>query len=284
LPRTISTATAASDPTLPVGTLVPSSIKADGQLLSWKTAFLYKPAESGSVYVRYSNSLTPPGEANFTLSTAANSINYPAFDPQETDNLEAGTKWEFFDRALALTAAYYSTVNKDELALLDTNTKTYEQLGERKVEGFEFSAIGMISPDWQVTAGVTTTDTEITEGTTGNNTSGSTARWSPSLAATLWSTYTVTPAFTIGGGARYTSEQDRVVVPGTDLSTQNMPSIPEYVVVDAMARYDLTENVSVQANVYNLFDEDYIATLNNGGARLIPGQPLTGYISLNVRF
>ena len=280
----IALSTAASHPTLPVGTLVPSSIKADGQLVSWKTALLYKPAENGSLYVSYSNALTPPGGANFTLSTTASNINNPAFDPQETDNFEAGTKWEFFDRALALSAAYYSTVNKDELALLDTSTNTYEQLGERTVEGFEFSAVGMISPDWQVTAGLTTTDTEITEGTTGNNTAGSSARWSPDLAATVWTTYDLTPAFTIGGGARYMGEQDRVVVPGTDLSTQNMPSIPEYYVVDAMARYDLTQNVSVQANVYNLFDEDYIATLNNGGSRLIPGQPLTGYISLNVRF
>ena len=135
-----------------------------------------------------------------------------------------------------------------------------------------------------MSAGVTTTDTEVKEGTTGNNTAGSSARWSPDLSATAWTSYDVTDAFTLGGGVRYLGEQKRVVVPGTDLSTQNVPIIEAETVVDLMARYDLTKAVSVQLNVYNLLDEDYIATLNNSGARLTPGQPLTGYLSLNVRF
>lgn len=276
--------TATSHPALPVGTLVPQSFNTDGNLVSWKTALLYKPVEAGSVYIAYGTALTPPGGSNFLLSATESNINNPAFDPQETQNFEAGTKWELFDRKLALNAAYYSTTNKDELAVLDTSTNTYEQLGERKVEGIELSAVGMITDKWQLSAGVTTTDTEITEGTTGNNTTGSAARWSPELSATLWTTYEVTPALTFGGGARYVGEQKRVVVPGTDLSTQNIPVLPEAFVVDAMARYELTDKVAVQLNVYNLLDEDYIATLNNGGQRLSPGQPLTGFLSLNVRF
>ena len=276
--------TATSHPALPVGTLVPNSLSAEGNLVSWKLAALYKPARNGSIYVSFATASTPPGGANFQLSATESNINNPAFDPQETDNFEVGTKWDVFDNRLALAAAYYETTNKDELAILDPGTLTYEQLGERTVSGIEVSAIGQITPDWQVSAGLTTTDTEITEGTTGNNTQGSSARWSPELAATFWTSYTITPSFTVGGGARYTGEQKRVVVPGADLSTQNVPVIPENWVVDAMARYDLTERVSLQLNVYNLLDETYIATLNNSGARLTPGRPLSGYLSLNVRF
>jgi catecholate siderophore receptor len=276
--------TATSHPALPVGTLVPVNVSADDTLLSWKFAALYKPAENGSVYISYGTALTPPGGSNFSLSAAESNINNPAFDPQETDNFEIGTKWELFDNRLAVSGAYYETTNKDELAILDPGTNTYEQLGERTVTGFELSAVGQVKEDWQVSAGVTTTDTEITEGTTGNNTAGSSARWSPDLSATAWTSYDVTDAFTLGGGVRYLGEQKRVVVPGTDLSTQNVPIIEAATVVDLMARYDLTKAVSVQLNVYNLFDEAYIATLNNSGARLTPGQPLTGYLSLNVRF
>ncbi len=280
----ISLSTATSNPSLPVGTPVPTSITADGNLVSWKVAGLYKPRENGSVYISYGNALTPPGGANFSLSSSDSNINNPAFDPQETENLEVGTKWDLFGEHLALAAAYYSTTNKDELAVLDPGSNTYEQLGERKVEGVELSAVGKITPDWQISAGLTTIDTEVTEGTTGNNTEGAAARWSPDLAATIWTTYNLTPAFTFGGGARYLGEQKRVVNPGTDLSTQNVPVIPEAWVVDAMARYEFTQRLALQLNVYNLFDEDYISTLNNSGARLTPGQPLSAYLSLNVRF
>ncbi|MBA4226499.1 MAG: TonB-dependent siderophore receptor [Hyphomonas sp.] len=280
----VSVSTATSHPTLPVGTLVPTSISADGSLVSWKLGALYKPRENGSVYISYGNSLTPPGGANFSLSSSESSINNPAFDPQETENLEIGTKWELFGEHLAVAAAYYSTTNKDELAVLDPGSNTYEQLGERKVEGIELSAVGKLTQNWQISAGLTTMDTEVTEGTTGNNSQGAAARWSPDISATIWTTYALTPAFTFGGGARYMGEQKRVVVPGTDLSTQNVPVIPEAWVVDAMARYEFSERLALQLNVYNLFDEDYIATLNNSGARLTPGQPLSAYLALNVRF
>lgn len=280
----VALSTLATHPTLPVGTLVPSSLSADGSLVSYKLAALYKPAENGSVYIAYGTALTPPGGANFQLSTTVSNINNPAFDPQETTNFEVGTKWDLFAGRLALAASYYSTASKDELAVLDPGTNTYEQLGERKVEGIELSAVGQITDGWQVSAGITTTETEITEGTTGNNTAGSSARWSPDLAGTIWTSYDITDAFTIGGGARYTGEQDRVVVPGTILLTQNNPVIPESYVFDAMARYTLTERVSLQLNVYNLADEDYVATLNNGGSRVTTGRPLSGYLSLNVRF
>ncbi|WP_035592208.1 MULTISPECIES: catecholate siderophore receptor Fiu [Hyphomonas] len=273
-----------SHPDLPPGTALAYDLSDDGNLVSWKLAGLYKPRENGSVYISYGNSLTPPGGANFSLSSGESSINNPAFDPQETQNLEVGTKWDLFGEHLALAAAYYSTTNKDELSVLDPDTNTYEQLGERKVEGVELSAVGKITPDWQVSASLTTIDTEVTEGTTGNNSEGASSRWSPDLAATVWTTYNLTPAFTFGGGARYMGEQKRVVNPGTDISTQNVPVIPEAWVVDAMARYQFTERLALQLNVYNLFDEDYISTLNNSGARLTPGQPTSAYLSLNVRF
>jgi catecholate siderophore receptor len=127
-------------------------------------------------------------------------------------------------------------------------------------------------------------DTEVVEGTTGNNAAGSSARWSPDLTATFWSTYNLGDRFTFGGGARYIGEQDRVVVPGTDLTTQNVPVIPDAWVADALARFNLTNNVSFQLNVYNVFDEDYISTLNNSGARLTLGAPRSAYLTLAARF
>ena len=57
-------------PTLPVGTLVPTSLEADDTLFSYKIGVLYKPVPNGSIYLSTATSQQPPGGANFTLSSA----------------------------------------------------------------------------------------------------------------------------------------------------------------------------------------------------------------------
>ena len=55
-------------------------------------------------------------------------------------------------------------------------------------------------------------------------------------------------------------------------------------VADAMVDYKVSKNVSLRLNVYNLFDEDYISTLNNSGARATLGAPRSAMLSANVQF
>ncbi len=261
-------------------------IKDSGTIASWNLGAVYKPRENGSIYVALINAMTPPGSSNFQLSSTASSLANAAFDPVETENLEIGTKWDFFDKHLALTAAYYSTKAKNELSLEDpTNLGSFIQLGEREVNGFEFGLVGQVNPKWMVSAGVQTMHTEITQGTTGNNSAGAATRWSPDLTATFWTTYKLTPKFTIGGGASYTAEQKLVVNPGTVIGTQNgLPQIPANTVFNGMASYDINPRLALQLNVYNLTNEDYISSLNNGGSRVVLGKPQSATLSLRVRF
>ncbi len=267
-----------------VGQLAPDALSNSDNLLSWKLGLLYKPAENGSVYIAYANSQTPPGSANFTLSSSTTSASNPNLDPQETRNLEIGTKWDVLANRLALTAAVYRTENLNELSNYDSVTNSYTQYGERDVEGIELGAVGNITEAWQISAGIATMDTEIKEGSTGNNAAGAATRWSPDLTATLWTTYDLTPELKVGGGARYVSEQKRVVDPTANVATSPMPSIPAYWVVDAMASYQLMKNMTVRGNVYNLLDEEYISTLNNGGGRMTLGAPLYASLSLDFQF
>lgn len=86
------------------------------------------------------------------------------------------------------------------------------------------------------------------------------------------------------GGARYVSDQKRVVSAGTDLSTTNMPKIPSYWVADMMAAYKVSKQLNLRLNVYNLFDREYISTLNNGGGRMVLGTPRSAMFSANFQF
>lgn len=282
--RTVSLSTAAANPTLPVGTLIPSKVTKSDDLLSWKLGSVYKVAKNGRLYGVYATSLTPPGSSNFSLSSAANNINGPLADPQKTTNLELGTKWDLLDKSLSLTAAFYRTDSKNEIVQVDSVTNAFAQFGKRRVEGFEIGVVGQINPDWQVTAGAATMKTKVLQGSTGNNAAGAATRWSPDLTATLWSSYKVTPNFTIGGGLRYTSEQKRVIDPSANLAVQNMPNIASNWVADAVASYQVNRNLSLQFNVANLTDKAYVNTLNNSGARYTVGAPRTFNLSANVLF
>lgn len=282
--RTISLSTSAANPGLPVGTLLPAKMTKGDDLLSWKLGSVLKIAKNGRLYGVLATSLTPPGSANFSLSSAANNINGPMAEPQKASNLELGTKWDLLGKSLALTAAFYRTENANEIVQVDSVTNTFAQFGKRRVEGIEIGLVGQINPDWQVTAGAATMKTKILNGSTGNNSTGAVARWSPDLTATLWSSYKVTPSWTVGGGVRYTSEQKRVVDPSLVLAVQNMPSIASNWVADAVVNYQFSPKLSVQLNVSNLTDKEYVNTLNNSGARYTQGAPRSFNLSANVLF
>ncbi|EGF91641.1 catecholate siderophore receptor fiu [Asticcacaulis biprosthecium C19] len=278
--------TTATDTGYTVGTLIPVNLSKDGTAVSWNAGVVYKPRANGSLYAAIGNSVTPPGSANFALSDTATNIGSPNLDPQETANIEVGTKWDLLDNRLSLTAAWYATSHQNEIVEdIDPGAGiTVRQFGKRKVEGLEFGAVGQVTPKWQVIAGLATMDTSVEEGqATGNNATGAAARWSPDLTGSLWTSYDVTEKFTVGIGGNYTSEQLRVVAPGAAASS-GLSEIPAYWVLNAMAAYDLSERVAVQLNIYNLLDEDYIASLNNGGGRIFPGAPLNGMLTLAVRF
>lgn len=267
--------------------LVPYSLNASDDLTSWNTGLVFKPLPNGSIYLSYANSQTPPGSGNFSLSSSANSADNANLDPQETDHVELGTKWDLLDERLNLTLAAYRTENDNQVSY-DSVTQTYFQEGKTRVKGVELGLVGQITNFWQVSAGIARMDTEQLDqasnnATTGVTTESSGVRWSPDLTATLWTSYTL-DALTLGGGARYVSEQDRNITSGVADSTQNMPEIPSYWVADAMAAYRLNKNVNLRLNVYNLFDEEYIESLNNSGARMRLGAPRSAMFTTELSF
>ncbi|MGZ3298684.1 MAG: TonB-dependent receptor domain-containing protein, partial [Asticcacaulis sp.] len=281
--KVVSTAT--SYPSLPVGSIVPVDLKTHGTIASWNLGAVYKPRENASLYVAWGNAATPPGSANLTLSATAGNIANTAFKPAQATTFEAGAKWNLPAGRLGLTAAGYVTEAKDELAQLDSVTNSYAQLGKRRIDGIELSASGQITPGWQLSAGLQTLHTRVIQGTSGNNAAGAATRWSPDLTATLWTTKRVTSRLSVGGGANYVSDQKLVVNPAVNPATfAGIPKIPAYWVASAMAALDLTPRLTLQMNVQNLFNHRYIASLNNGGSRLIPGAPQSGVLSLIAKF
>jgi catecholate siderophore receptor len=265
---------------LPAGSVIPGvDAKKSDNLKNYKLGVLYKPTANGSVYANFAVSQEPPGGNTLALSSATNSADNPAFDAQKARTTEVGTKWDLFGEKLLLTAALYRTTVTNEL-VQDPTDLQYYQIGKKRVQGVELSAVGKITEDWAVSAGFTTTDAKVQKGTSVTSDGSDDLAYTPKKAFTAWTTYHLPFNLTIGGGARYNGELKR----GSDSQVGTPKSTGSYWVFDAMASYPVNRHFDLQLNIYNLFDKDYVAAINKSGFRYTPGTPRSAMLTANVRF
>ncbi len=263
------------------GSLVNAAdLSTSGNALSWKLGTVYKPTPDSSLYVNYATAQLPPGSANFQLSSSANVANNPNYAPQKTKTVEVGAKWDALDGALGLAAAVYRTEVLNGI-VQDPVSLQYAQTGKQRVQGIELSAVGNITPNWQMNAGWTLMDSQVTSGSAvGNDPDNLQLNYTPRTAFTACTSYRVTPKLTLGGGPRYTGKLQR----GKDGAIGTPQYADSYWVVDAMASYQITKEFSLQLNVYNLFNQEYVAAINKSGYRYTPGLPRTVRLTAAMKF
>lgn len=270
--------TARSHPDLPVGTLVATALDAGDTLVNGKVSALYKPTPESSVYALVATSKQPPG-TNLVLSPSANSASNPHFVPQDSTTTEVGAKWDLLKKKLSLTAALYRTTVKNEVEQ-DPVDLQYYQTGRKQVQGIELGVTGEVAHNWLASAGYTRMDTEVESGKVVTASGINNLSYTPKQAFTAWTSYTLPMGLKLGGGARFVDKLLR----GTDGAIGTPAFADSYWVFDAMASYNVSKNVELQLNVYNLGDEQYIAAINKSGYRYTPGAPRSASLTANIRF
>jgi len=273
--------TASSPAAPPKGTLTPTHVELSDHLVSGKVSALYKPTPDSSVYALWANSKQPPG-SNLALSTSANSASNPVFDPQVSTTTELGAKWDLLRKKLALNAALYRTVVKNEVEQDPVDLKYY-QTGRKRVQGVEFGLTGEVRRHWLASAGYTWMDTRVEAGRIVTAAGANNLAYTPKHAFTGWTSYEPQgglKGFTFGGGARY---QGRLLR-GTDGARGTPAYADAYWVVDAMAEYKVARWLDLRLNVYNLFDKRYVAAINKSGYRYTPGAPRWASLTANLHF
>ena len=266
--------------TLPEGSVVPGVDATDSDtLFSWKLGLVHKPAEHGSVYANYAIAQQPPGGGSMELSNRDNSADNPAFDPQETRTVELGTKWNLLGERLLLTAAAYDTRVRNEI-VQDPIDQLYYQTGEKRVRGVELGAVGSVTDAWSLSAGYTVMDTEVVAGDSVTADGSEVLAYTPRNAFTAWTSYRFASGLTIGGGARHNGDMTR----GSDGAIGTPTHTEGYWVVDAVASYAFRNGLELRLNLYNLFDETYVAAINKSGYRYTPGVPRSAMLTASYRF
>jgi catecholate siderophore receptor len=256
--------------------LTTADLEGSDGLLSGKAGVLFRAAGNGNVYASYGTSVTPPGSANFTLSTQANNQNNPNVEPQKSTNYEVGTKWDLAGGRLSLNGAAFHTRNENVIFTVDATAvpPIFNQDDGQVVNGFTLGALGRINDRWDILANVGYLDSEQDSQNPAND--GRELTLTPSASGSLWTTYQLPVGLRLGGGIRFT---DSVWI-----NAANTIQSPGYHIVDALAEYPVNANLSLRLNVYNLTSENYIRNVNNNGGRYNPGHPRSAMVTANVRY
>jgi catecholate siderophore receptor len=247
----------------------------DATFFNYQGGLVFKPIQSGSIYLSYATSSNPPGsdagDGSDALALTNNDL-----EPERSRNIELGTKWDILGGGAQLSAALFRTEKTNARVATGGRGSDQVNAGKQRVDGVELGISGSIADAWAVFAGYTYLDSELLKpapsdlASTGNQFPNT-----PRQAATLWTSYAVSPRLKIGGGAFY---QSRVY--GNTANTKWVPSFTRY---DAMASYVVNRSLSVQLNVQNLFDKSYFdKAFTTHYASLAPGRSAT--ITLNLRF
>ncbi|MEG0653059.1 MAG: TonB-dependent siderophore receptor, partial [Acinetobacter sp.] len=210
----------------------------------------YDLTEQWTGYASYTNIFLPQDKQTTTGSY---------IDPLVGNSTELGIKGEFFDNQLNVGAAIYQTQEDNKSIAIEGETapngsQAYRTESGTKSRGFELETTGKLTDTWQLSASFAR---NLSQDKNGKNLNTSI----PNNTAKLFTTYTLPyldEALTVGGGLRWQSEIYQDGGPNGTRFTQD-----SYALVDLMARYKINENLLVNFNLNNLFNEKYHLSTTN---------------------
>ena len=230
-----------------------------------RLGIILKPRRNISIYGSYSESFLPRSGEQFA------DINPPddALDPDTFTNLELGLKWDFAD-SLSFTAAIFQ-IEQSSPQVADGDAGTLDVI-DSEIQGIEAQIRGYLTNNWLISAGYSYLDGNQVEE---DGSEIFRLRELPEHTFNLWSTYQLTDKLGLGAGLTYQDE--------SFADNGNTTTLPDFVRVDAAAFYDVNENLRLQVNIENLFDEEYFPnshTANN----ITVGAPLNARFTVSGRF
>lgn len=232
----------------------PDNYKADDVVIPYIGA-LYDLTPTHRLYGSYTEIFQPQNVRDVNGST---------LDPIVGKAYELGLKSTYFEGALQSSVAIFK-IQQDGLGqptgavVRGSNPpeQAYAPADGAESRGFELELLGRVNDNWNVSASYAQFEVEDAKGVKVNTDQ-------PRKSFSLFTTYAFDGALdglTVGGGVSW---RDTIYSLATNPVTAAPARIEQkaFTLVNLMARYDITDRFSVQANVDNLFDETYYSQIS----------------------
>ncbi|VEJ54385.1 TonB-dependent siderophore receptor [Pragia fontium] len=197
-------------------------------------------------YVSYSESFQP--------LSGRNNDNKP-YVPQTGQQTEIGIKYVPQGFNGYINAALYELYQKNTLTTDPNDPAIRSQTGMARSRGLELEAVGYATDALKIHASYTLSRIQIIR-SLNDEEIGKRLPATPRNMASLWADYALSgplDGLTIGSGVRYIGSTY-----GDATNTQAL-KVPDYTLWDAMIRYDVNKQWSVQVNANNLADKKYVS-------------------------
>jgi iron complex outermembrane receptor protein len=255
----------------------------DDNNFSPRIGLLYQPISWLGVYVNY--------VSGFNAFNSGQPLSGSSFAPEKSKEMEFGLKGEWLDGRLHSTLAFFELTKTNIKSQLPAPyTNYYATTGEARSQGIEFDLQGQLTDDWNVIGTYTYIDAMVISGNdspySGVGKAGNRLENIPRDAASLWSTYD----FSRFGATGFSAGAGVYLVGNRTGNVNNSFDIPGYARVDSMLKYRHRvgpSNVTVQFNIENLLNKEYMAASNGYGDfihQTMPGAPRTFLGSVKVEF
>lgn len=250
---------------------------------------VYKLNENGNVYLTYSTASNINGGESDVGSSCGygglcgdDSSQVAASEPESTENIELGTKWNLMDDKLLLSAAIFRITKDDVMESVGDDYATLGTLntGKNRVEGIELSVTGNVTEKFSTQFGLTSMNAKILESFEEEN-EGVTLGNFADNSAFLQLRYQLTDKLALGGISTYRSE---VYVGQPDSAANEERGLPSYTVFDLFATYDFNEKLNARLNIGNITDEDYYLAAYRSGAFNYIGDARNAQLSVSYEF
>jgi iron complex outermembrane receptor protein len=221
-------------------------------------------------YISYAESFVPNSGTDSQNRT---------FDPSKAHQYEVGVKYQP-DASLLLTLAAFDITKSNVLTneIVNSVVTGYQVAsGEVRSRGVETEATMKLTQNLDLLASYTYTETEITASNNGDR--GKQQANVPKHMASTWLNYSfhqgVLDGLLLSTGVRYVGSMYG--------DNANTVPVKNFALIDAGAKYQVNQHVSVGFNIQNLLNHDYVGTCDEDTS-CYPGQERTFIGSLKYSF
>ena len=217
---------------------------------SKRAGLTFKATDELSLYANYSESFLPVS-ANRAFFTGEP-------EPQEGRQYEIGAKYQPEGMDALFTVALFD-LTQTNVAQWSSDYSFQTQVGEVNVRGIELEAKVALTNRLNLTAAYSYLDAEIKDDAD-PTLIGNMPELVPNHLASLWVDYTIPGNgirgdLTLGLGARHVGKLFGDVA--------NAIELPSRTVVDAAINYKISDHLALAVNATNLFDKEYITSVDD---------------------